>query len=297
MRILVTGASGMVGRNLLGYMKEKGVETIPTDLTGWEVSGDLLDKDFVFGRLGSLDFDAVIHMAAITEIKKTVEDPRLCFEVNCVGTLNMLELAHRKKVSKVICTSSANVYGAPKVNPVTEDAPFDPRVPYDYSKVVVENLAMSFYRTKGVPVTLTRSWLLFGEYDQPSRATIRFIRACLRDEPLTLFNSGRDTTSPSHAVNFAKLALSMIENAKSSGRAYNFGGERPVTIRELAETIKELTASKSHLNLAPPRTALEAEPQISYPSLQRIKSELGYQHELTLEQGLQRTIDWVKAQA
>jgi len=297
LKVLVTGAGGMVGRNLVKYFQQKGVETIPTDVAGWEVSGDLLDKDFVYSKLASLDFDAIIHMAAITEIRKTVEDPKLCFEVNCFGSLNMLELALRKKVRRILCTSSANVYGAPKKNPVTEDTPFDPRVPYDYSKVVLENMAMSFFKTKNLPVSLTRSWLLFGAYDQPTRAAIRFIRACLKDEPLTLFNAGRDTTSPSHADNFAKLALTILNNDKAVGRAYNFGGERPVTIRELAETVKELTGSKSKLNLAPPRTALEAEPQISYPSMERAKSELGYEHELTLEQGLLRTIDWVKAQA
>ena len=296
MKVLVTGASGMVGRNLVEYFEHKGVETIPTDVVGWEVSGDLLDKEFVFGELASLDFDAIIHMAAITEIKKTVEDPRLCFEVNCFGSLNMLELALRKKVTRILCTSSANVYGAPKKNPVTEETPFEPRVPYDYSKVVLENLAMSFHKTKNLPVSLTRSWLLFGKFDQPTRATTRFIRACLKDEPLTLFNGGKDTTSPSHAVNFAKLALTILNNDRAVGRAYNFGGERPVTIRELAETIRDLTGSKSKLNLAPPRTALEAEPQISYPSVERAKSELGYEYELSLEQGLQRTIDWVKTQ-
>jgi UDP-glucose 4-epimerase len=296
MKVLVTGASGMVGRNLVSYLQQKGVDTIPTDLAGWDVSGDLLDKDFVFGRLASLDFDAIIHMAAITEIKKTVEDPKLCFDVNCVGSLNMLELARTKNVSRILCTSSANVYGAPKSNPVTEETPFDPRVPYDYSKVVLENVAMSFFKSKALPVSLTRSWLLFGEYDQPTRAAIRFIRACLKDEPLTLFNGGRDTTSPSHAVNFAKLALTILQNPKAVGRAYNFGGERPVTIRELAEKIKELTKSKSQLTLAPPRTQLEAEPQISYPSMERAKSELGYTPELSLEQGLQRTIDWVRKQ-
>ena len=296
MKVLVSGASGMVGRNLIEYLEQKGVETIPTDLAGWEVSGDLLDKDFVFGRLASLDFDAIVHMAAITEIRKTVEDPKLCFEVNCVGSLNMLELALRKNVSRIICTSSANVYGAPKNNPVTEESPFNPRVPYDYSKVVLENMAMSFFKTKGLPVTLTRSWLLFGEYDQPTRATIRFIRACLKDEALTLFNGGKDTTSPSHAVNFAKLVLTILKDDRAVGRAYNFGGERPVSIRELAETVKALTGSKSQLNLAPPRTQLEAEPQISYPSIERVKSELGYSHELGLEQGLKRTIEWVRKQ-
>ena len=296
MKVLVTGASGMVGRNLVEYFTQKGVETIPTDVAGCEVSGNLLDREFVFGKLSSLDFDAIVHMAAITEIRKTVEDPKLCFEVNCFGSLNMLELALRKKVRRVLCTSSANVYGAPKKNPVTEDSPFDPRVPYDYSKVILENLAMSFHRTKGLPVSLTRSWLLFGKFDQPTRATIRFIRACLKDEPLTLFNGGKDTTSPSHAVNFAKLALDILNNDRAVGRAYNFGGERPVTIRDLAETIRDLTGSKSKLNLAPPRTELEAEPQISYPSVERAKSELGYEYELSLEQGLLRTIEWVKAQ-
>ncbi len=297
MKVLVTGASGMVGRNLLAYFDSKGVKTIPTDLAGWEHSGNLLDKGFVFENLASLDFDAIVHMAAITEIKKTIEDPKTCFDVNCFGTLNMLELARRKKVSRILCTSSANVYGAPRTNPVTEETPFDPRVPYDYSKVICENLANSFYKSKGLPVALTRSWLLFGEYDQPSRATIRFIRACLKDEPLTLFNGGKDTTSPSHAVNFAKLALNIIQNERAVGKAFNFGGERPVTIRELAEAIKSLTGSKSKLDLAPPRSELEATPQISYPSLERIKTVLHYEHELTLEQGLQRTIDWVKTQA
>lgn len=286
----------MVGKNLLAYFNEKGVATIPTDLAGWDVSGNLLDRDFVFNRLASLDFDAIIHMAAITEIKKTIEDPKLCFDVNCFGTLNMLELAHRKKVSRIICTSSANVYGAPKSNPVTEESPFDPRVPYDYSKVICENMAMSFFKSKGLPVSLTRSWLLFGEYDQPSRATIRFIRACLKDEPLTLFNGGKDITSPSHAVNFAKLALSILTNDASVGKAFNFGGERPVSIRELAEAVKRLTGSKSEVNLAPPRSELEAEPQVSYPSLERIGSVLGYRHELTLEQGLSRVIEWVRKQ-
>ena len=297
LKVLVTGASGMVGRNLVGYLESKGITTIPTDLGGWENSGDLLDKDFVFTKLASVDFDAIIHLAAITEIRKTIEDPRLCFEVNCVGTLNMLELARKKNVSRMLLASSANVFGAPKSNPVTEDSPFDPRVPYDYSKVVCESMAMSFYKSKGSPVSITRSWLLFGEYDQPSRATIRFIRACVKDEPLTLFNGGKDTTSPTHAVNFAKLALSILQNEKAVGEAFNFGGERPMSIRELAETVKRLTGSKSQLTLAPPRSELESDPQVSYPSMQKAKSLLGYAHELTLEQGLQRTIDWVKSQS
>lgn len=285
----------MVGRNVVGYFREKGVETVPTDLSGWDVSGNLLDKDFVFKTLASQDFDCIIHLAAITEIKKTIEDPRLCFEVNCFGTLNMLQLAREKGVSRIIVASSANVFGAPRANPVTEDSPFDPRVPYDYSKVVSENLAWGFFKSVGLPVSVTRSWLLFGEYDQPTRATIRFIRACLKDEPLTLYNGGKDTTSPSHAVNYAKFALSALTNDSAVGEAFNFGGaEGPVSIRRLAETVKELTGSKSELKLLPPRSELEKEPQVSYPSIKKAQSLLGYAPDLSLAEGLKRTIGWVK---
>ena len=271
MKVLVTGASGMVGRNLVDYFTQHDVEVIPTDLNGWPISGDLLDGNFVFTKLASHDFDAVVHLAAITEIKKTIENPKLCFEVNCFGTLNMLELAAKKKLKRFILSSSANVFGAPKKNPVREDSPLDPRVPYDYSKVICENMAMSFYKTRGLSVSITRSWLLFGEYDQPSRATIRFIRACMRNEPLTLYGGGKDTTSPSHAANYAKLVLTILNDEKAVGNAFNFGGEKAVSIRQLAETIKKLTGSSSALNVAPPRSEQEKEPQISYPSIEKVR--------------------------
>jgi nucleoside-diphosphate-sugar epimerase len=284
----------MVGRNLVEYFTEHGVEVIPTDLGGWPISGDLLNDDFVFTELASLDFDAIIHLAAMTELKKTIENPKLCFEVNCFGTLNVLELATKKNVKCFLLASSANVFGAPKKNPVKEDSPFEPRVPYDFSKVAAENLAMGYYRAKGLPVSITRSWLLFGEYDQPTRATVRFIRACLKNEPITLFGGGRDTTSPSHAANYAKLALAILNNQKAVGNAFNFGGEKAVTIKQLAETIKKVTDSSSELISAPPRSEQEKEPQISYPSLEKIQKVLGYRHELSLEDGLKRTIEWVR---
>jgi nucleoside-diphosphate-sugar epimerase len=293
LRVLVTGANGMVGRNLLDYFSRKGVETIPTDLSGQKLSGNLLEKDFV-DSLESLDFDAIVHLAAVTDIKKTIENPQLCYEVNCFGTLNVLELAVRKRVKRFIFSSSANVFGAPKKLPVTEESPFDPRVPYDYSKVIGEQLAMSYFKSRGLPVAITRSWLLFGEHDQPTRATIRFIRACLSNQPLTLYNGGRDTTAPSHAANYAKLVLAILQNDVSAGEAFNFGGEKVVKIRELAQMIKKLTNSSSEVTLAPPRSELEREPQVSYPSFKKVEKLLGYRHELSLEEGLRRTIEWVR---
>jgi len=153
---------------------------------------------------------------------------------------------------------------------------------------------MSYFKTKGVPVSITRAWLLFGEYDHPSRAVPFFIRTCLKGEPVRLFNSGRDVTAPSHAANFAKLVAKILEKDVAIGQAFNFGGAETLSIRELAERVKRLTGSDSDLQMLPPRSPAEAEPQVSYPSTERMKKLLGYDYEMSLDEGLKRTIDWMK---
>jgi UDP-glucose 4-epimerase len=294
LRVLVTGSQGFVGRHVVSYLSGHGFEPMGTDVAaGADVVGSVVDSSFVNERLSLLDFEAIVHLAGIADIKKTMEDPYSCFQVNCFGTLNALELAVRKRVKRFIYASSANVYGAPQKNPVTEEHPMDPRVPYDHSKVVGENFAMSYFKTKGVPVSITRAWLIFGEFDHPSRAVPFFIRKCLKDEPVGLFNSGRDVTAPSHAANFAKLVAGILEKDAAVGKAFNFGGAERLSIRELAERVKQLTKSKSELQMLPPRSPAEKDPQVSYPSTERMKA-LGYDYELGVDEGLKRTIDWMK---
>jgi nucleoside-diphosphate-sugar epimerase len=295
LRVLVTGSQGFVGRHVMTYLSGHGFEPIGTDVSaGADVVGSIVDTSFVNDKLSRLDFEAIVHLAGIADIKKTIEDPLSCYQVNCFGTLNALELAVKKEVKRFHYASSANVYGAPKKNPVTEEHAMDPRVPYDYSKVVGENFAMSYFKTKRVPVSITRAWLLFGEFDHPSRAVPFFIRKCLKNEPVGLFNSGKDVTAPSHASNFAKLVAKILERDAAVGRAFNFGGAEKLSIRELAERVKRLTKSKSELQMLPPRSPAEVEPQVSYPSTERMKKLLGYDYELGVDEGLKRTIEWMR---
>ncbi len=216
--------------------------------------------------------------------------------VFCLEVENHNFLVERNGKIAFSGNSSANVYGVPKKLPASEDAPLDPRVPYDYSKVVGEAFVMSYHRTKKLPVAITRAWLLFGEHDIPNRAVPRFVGACLRNEPINLFNSGRDTTAPSHAMNYAGFVKSLLENDAAIGETFNFGGREILSIRELAERIKKLTGSKSQLVMLPPRSEMEKEPQVSYPSIEKMK-KLGYKEELTLDEGLRRTVDWIERSA
>ena len=118
----------------------------------------------------------------------------------------------------------------------------------------------------------------------------------MRGEPIGLFNSGRDVTAPSHASNFAKLVVAILEKDASAGKAFNFAGSEVQSIRDLAERIKRLTRSQSELQMLPPRSAAEAQPQASYPSTGRMKKLLGYEYELSLDEGLRRTIEWIRNQ-
>ncbi len=294
MRVLVTGASGFVAKHVIEYLSSHGHEPVPTDVVGGANRGSVTDKSFVFDVLSRVDFESVVHLAGIADLGRTAQDPHTAFEVNSYGTLNLLELASRKGVGRFVYASSANVYGAPRHNPVTEAAPFDPRIPYDYSKVAGEAFAMGYFKSRGLPVTVTRAWLLFGEYDALNRAVPRFVKSCIENQPVKLFNSGRDTTAPSHASNYGKLVKLLLEKPSAVGEAFNFGGERVVTIRELAELVRRLTGSSSELELLPPRSAAESEPQVSYPSTEKIKNLLGYSYEIDLETGLRKTADWVK---
>jgi len=295
LRVLVTGSQGFVGRHVVAYLGSHGHEVIGNDVSpGADAIGDIVDRKFVDEQLSKLDFDAIVHLAGIADIKKTIADPFSCYQVNCFGTLNALELASRKNVKRFLYASSANVYGAPRENPVTEEHPKDPRVPYDYSKVIGEDLVMSYHKTRGVPVSITRAWLLFGEFDHPTRAMPFFIRTCLRNDPVKLFNSGRDVTAPSHVVNFAGLVSRILENEASVGQAFNFGGAEALSVRELAERVKSLTHSNSELLMLPPRSEAEKEPQVSYPSTEKMKRLLNFEYELSLDEGIRRTIEWIR---
>jgi nucleoside-diphosphate-sugar epimerase len=292
LRVLITGVKGFVGSNLSLYLEGRGYEIIGCDISPSQVQGDVTDEAFVLERLGSLDFDAVVHLAAMANVGESIKDPYRCFKINDLGTLNMLELACRKGVERFLYASSSNVYGVPVELPVKETTPFNPRTPYDQSKVAGEAMVVGYYRAKGLPITILRSWKLFGAHDAPSAAIPRFIQACFSNDPLTLYNAGRDITDPTHIENYCRAVELCLTKEEAVGEAFNIGTGRYKSIREIAETIKRLTGSSSEIKLLPPRSKLEETPMKSYPSIQKIQDILGYRVSIDFEEGIKRTIGW-----
>ncbi len=295
MRILITGINGFVGKHLCDHLRSRGFEIIGLDITeGSDLLGDITDSEFVFGRLAKENFDAVIHLAALADIKKTTEDPYATYKVNCFGTLNLLELSSRKNVERFLYASSANVYGVPADRPATEATPFNPRLPYDYSKVVSETLVRSYSIHKKLKVSITRSWLLFGEWEPQTRAFPRFVRACLANQKIPLYNSGQDVTDPTYARNYGRIAELILTKDEAVGEAFNVGSGNKMSVREMAERIKKVTNSSSELELLPPRTEFETDPMISYPSIEKLRRKLGYEPIVGFDEGVTRVVEWIK---
>lgn len=292
MKILVSGANGFIGTNLTSYLKGKGHLITRVDLRAGDCVGDIADENFVLETLARQDFDSIVHLAAIVDVRACIEDPYSCYRINSFGTLNMLELAVRKRAHRFIYSSSANVYGVPVKNPVEETTQFNPRTPYDHSKVLSESMIQSYGRHKALPFVILRSWKLFGEHDVPTTAVSRFVSACLKGEPIQLYNAGRDTTDPYHVENYCLAVEMCLEKEEAVGEVFNVGTGKEVSIRQLAELVKKLSNSDCELIDMPPRALEEAQPMRSYPSIEKIRSNLGYEPVVSLEEGLRRVIKY-----
>ncbi|MCS7143073.1 MAG: NAD-dependent epimerase/dehydratase family protein [Aigarchaeota archaeon] len=292
MRVLITGSMGFVGRSLREYLLRAGYEVIGIDSRpNSDYNVDILDLHRLIEVFRRVEPDAVIHLAAISSPPACLSDQYNCFKVNVLGTLNVLEAAKLTSLKRFIYASSANVYGAPKESPVRETAPLNPRTPYDYSKVAAEQVVRSYSRL-GVPSVILRSWKLFGEYDSNESAISRFIDACLMNRPLTLYNDGRDVTDPCYVDNFSHMVDLILKKYNCDGcEVFNVGTGRSVSIKELAIKIRTLTDSRSELKTLPPRSELESEPMVSYPSIEKASEHLGYRPLVMLEEGLGRVIE------
>jgi UDP-glucose 4-epimerase len=297
LRVLITGANGFVGRNLGPYLQQKNFQILRTDIDNSDVNGDLTDPSFVNNSLGANDFDAIVHLAGMVNIPKSLADPYGCYRINCFATLNLLNLAAEKKTQRFIYASSNNVYGPPRKLPVREQDPYNPRAPYDYSKVVAEHFVKSFHQHKNLPTVILRSWNLFGPHDQPTRAVPRFIKTCLANEPIPLYNGGRDADNFYHVNNYCEAAALALTSPKAVGEVFNVGTGQETTVRQLAEIVKQITGSKSRLEMLPPRTPLETKPRRTNPSISKIKRVLGYKPVLSLREGLEQTLQWYRTAA
>jgi CDP-glucose 4,6-dehydratase len=316
-RVLVSGAHGFVGSHLARTLLERGEEVRvldrpaprPADVGGERLSGldllgirgevelvetDLRDADAVAGAIDGAD--SVFHLAAQTIVGVARESPLETFEVNVGGAWNVFEACRAHGVERVVFASSDKAYGASAELPYREEFPLRAVYPYDASKAAADTIARSYANAYGLPLAVTRFANVYGGGDLNfSRLIPETVVALLAGRAPAIRSDGspeRDFLHVDDAVS-AYLAIEAALDAGAAGQAFNAGGERPHSVREVVELIAAAAGSGIEADF---RGAGNPDGEIDrqFVDSAKLRELTGWHPQVDLEDGLRRTLEWYR---
>jgi nucleoside-diphosphate-sugar epimerase len=264
LRVLITGGNGFIGSHLAQRLMNLGHDVTLLDLSFGrntkelscaKISGDVCE-DSTFKLVKEFP-DIVVHAAAVSRVEWGENDPKTCLRTNVIGFLNVLHWAQSSRVRPhVILASSREVYGEPAKFPVTEDWPKQPKSVYGTSKLASEQLLAHFGLVDELKYTIVRFSNVYGSMrDLPQRVIPRFMKSALEGEPLILNGGSQvlDFTFIDDVIDGLTSLISRVGSRTESviNNDFHFCSGQGTSIRELAELIKEVTASKSEIIVSP----------------------------------------------
>jgi CDP-glucose 4,6-dehydratase len=264
------------------------------------VDGDVCSEGMVLRALAEYCVDSVFHLAAQTIVPTANASPLSTFETNIRGTWMVLEACRLHGAERVIVASSDKAYGSHWTLPYTEEFALQPRYPYDVSKAATDLIARSYWHTWRLPVTVTRFANLYGGGDgNPSRLVPEAVTAALAGRSPMVRSDGspeRDFLYVEDAV-AAYLALwaALAEGADgAAGEAFNAGSGGPHTVAEVVELICRLAGTDVEPEIRGSGTP-DGEIDRQWVEFSKLNRLTGWSPQVTLEEGLARTIDWYRA--
>ena len=322
MKILVTGGAGFIGSAVVRLGISRGHQIVNVDALTYAAclenvasvadhpnytfeEVDIRDRtalDAVFARHKP---DAVMHLAAESHVDRSIDGPADFIETNVNGTFNMLEAARRywqaqgkPKGFRFHHISTDEVFGSlgPK-GMFTEDTPYDPRSPYSASKASSDHLVRAWHETYGLPVVLTNCSNNYGPYHFPEKLIPVVILNALAERPLPIYGDGANIRDWLYVEDHADALLLVLEKGEI-GRSYNVGGENERTNLDLVKTLCSILDRLHSLDegsyadlitFVTERPGNDARYAID-PS--RIRDELGWRPSVTVEEGLEKTVQW-----
>lgn len=305
-RILVTGGAGFLGSHLCERLVDDGHDVICLDnfFTSQKTNVvHLLDRpNFELIRHDItvpifLEVDQIYNMACPAAPGHYQYNPIKTMKTSVIGAINMLGIAKRCD-AKILQASTSEVYGDPEVHPQVESYrgsvnPIGIRACYDEGKRAAETLFMDYHRNNGVDVGIVRIFNTYGPRMHPfdGRVVSNFIRQALAGEDITLFGDGEQTRSFCYRDDLVEAIIRMM-NADNFTGPVNIGNPDEFTIRELAESVIRISGAKSKLVH---RELPADDPTRRRPDISLAKKELGWEPQIELDSGLQKTIDWFRS--
>lgn len=304
-RILITGGAGFIGSHLCDYMLSKGHEVVCMDNF---VTGDIAniqhirDERFLFIKHdvtnyiyieGKLDY--ILHFASPASPIDYLNHPIQTLKVGSLGTHKALGLA-KEKGAVFVLASTSEVYGDPLVHPQNESYwgnvnPIGPRGVYDEAKRFAEAITMAYHRYHGVRTRIVRIFNTFGPRMRikDGRAIPNFISQALKGEDITVFGDGSQTRSFCYISDLAEGIYRLMMSDESE--PVNVGNPSEMTVLQLAERILKKTGSKSKIAFKPLPVD---DPKQRRPDISKAKKLLNWEPLVSLEDGLDRTIEYFK---
>nr|WP_055530687.1 NAD-dependent epimerase/dehydratase family protein [Streptomyces graminilatus] len=311
MRIVVTGGAGFIGSNLVSWLLRRpaiGRVTVVDDLSTGSTSllgGDLADVDFRRGSVLDADLldaamagaDAVVHLAALPSVPRSVADPMTTHHVNATGTLQVLEAARRAGGPLVVAASSSSVYGAQPVLPKVETSRAMPLSPYAVSKLATEAYLGSYSACYGLPVLPLRFFNVFGPRQRaghPYAAVVPvWIDAALSGRPVPVHGDGSQTRDLTCVDTVCEVITTAITGRVVSPWPVNLALGTRTSLLDLARVLGEVLGSGLRVEHGPPRPGDVSHSQAD-PA--RLLELFPGTRAVALREGLERTVAWHREQ-
>lgn len=303
-RVMVTGGAGFLGSHLCNRLVEEGHDVLCVDnfFTGSKdnvarlqdyPNFELMRHDVTFPLY--VEVDEIYNLACPASPIHYQFDPVQTTKTSVHGAINMLGLAKRAK-ARIFQASTSEVYGDPQVHPQTEGYwghvnPIGPRSCYDEGKRCAETLFFDYHRHHGLDIKVARIFNCYGPHMHPhdGRVVSNFIVRALQNEPIELYGDGSQTRAFCYVNDMIEGFVRLMCSSENVTGPVNLGNPGEFTIRQLAETVKKLTGSRSCLIHKP----LPADdPKQRCPDIEHARAALNWEPTTTLEQGLKPTIEY-----
>jgi dTDP-glucose 4,6-dehydratase len=312
MKILVTGGAGFIGSNFIRHILKirdnyKVVNydklTYAGNLTNLDsisknpnyqfIRGDICDAPSLESAMRGCD--AILHFAAESHVDRSIYDPALVVQTNITGTLTMLETARKVSISRFVHISTDEVYGdLPADMFADENSPLQASSPYSASKAGSDLLVRAYVRTYGFPAMITRSSNNYGPFQFPEKFVPLMIANALDGKRLPIFGDGRQQRDWLHVEDNCRGILGVLEYGKV-GEVYNIGGMDPVENLTIVRQLLRLAGkSESLLHYVQDRPGHDRRYALN---CKKIRSELGWKPQISLEEGFWQTIEWYRGNA
>ncbi len=307
MRYLVTGGAGFIGSNTVDELVRRGHSVVVLDDLSSSKEDNLAEIrnkiTFIKGSITDIEVvrkamheaEHVLHLAARTSVPRSVKDPIETNKINIDGTLNVLVAAKELKVKRVVFAASSAAYGETPTLPKVETMEPQPVSPYGVTKYAGELYCQTFGRCYGLENVALRYFNIFGPRQDPgspySGVLAKFCTAFLEDTQPVVFGDGEQTRDFTYVENAVQANLLACEAPNVSGKVFNVGVGGRVSLNDVIRELGKVSGKTLEVKYEPPR---DGDIRDSQADISQAREYLGYEPQVTFEEGLARTFEWYR---